>query len=127
MRIMCEFCHERVPKNKIQLHYKRCINARRALKKSGFTKIETPSDLATKDDEESIDQSIDSNGVLDQETPSKATSSAESGTSTEPPENVEELIEEITPEPICEPQVEEATLAKSEEEVVKTKKKKSNR
>ncbi len=32
MREKCEFCNERVPKNKLALHLKNCIRARRAKK-----------------------------------------------------------------------------------------------
>lgn len=45
-RVICEFCHARVPSNRLALHQKHCIKARRALKKQiGFVKIEDPSDL----------------------------------------------------------------------------------
>ena len=55
MRVMCEFCHERVLKNQLKLHYKRCIRARKALKKQiGFAKIEEPTDLISQETESQL-------------------------------------------------------------------------
>ncbi len=41
MREKCEFCNERVPKNKMELHLKNCVRARRA------KKIEMSKDTST--------------------------------------------------------------------------------
>lgn len=76
-RVICEFCRERVPQRQYPLHLKRCIKARRALKKQvGFTKIEEPSELVPQEE------------IIDPFEPVENT------------ETFEEMTEDISPEEI---------------------------
>lgn len=48
--VKCEYCNARVSPLQLKLHHKRCAHYKRFQKKSGFVKIEDPSDVLTQEE-----------------------------------------------------------------------------